>query len=194
MFILLFVNILPATPSWFFIILLLGWSVAWIFLFKKRVQKIWFFLSIVLLISFTWGILHINPVQNLLISVVTKTLSKNLQTKVSIKHINLSFFNKMSLQELMIADRKKDTLLFAGTAKVNITDWFFLKDKISINNLALDNAIINMHRKDSVWNYQFLVDYFSPKTPKNKDKSMLDMFVYLYVDPGKNFKSPFLIA
>ena len=129
----------------------------------------------ILLLTFTWGILHVNPVQNFLIAVVTKTLSKNLQTKVSIKHINLSFFNKMSLEELMIEDRKKDTLLFAGNAKVNIIDWFFLKDKIVINNLALDNAVINMHRKDSVWNYQFLVDYFSPKTPKNKDKKGVEI-------------------
>ena len=172
---LLFVHILPAAPLWFFIVLLLGWIIAWVLLFRKKILKFWFFLSMLLLLIFTWGILHINPVQNLLISTVTKKLSASLKTKVSIKHIDYRFFNKLLLEGLMLQDRRKDTMLYAGTAKVNITDWFFLKDKITVNNLELDDAIINMHRTDSVWNYQFVLDYFSPPSPKNKNKKGVEI-------------------
>ncbi len=73
----------------------------------------------------------------------------------------------------MVEDRKKDTLLFAGTASANITDWFFLKDTITLNNVGLEDAIINMNRTDSVWNYQFLVDYFSPPSTGKKKKKTL---------------------
>jgi len=74
----------------------------------------------------------------------------------------------MSLQGVLIEDQKKDTLLFAGTAKVNITDWFFFKDNATLKYVGLTDAVVNINRTDSVWNYQFLVDYFS--VPK-KDTS-----------------------
>jgi hypothetical protein len=73
----------------------------------------------------------------------------------------------------MIEDRSKDTLLYAGTARLNITDWFFLRDKVNLSYVGLDNAYINMNRTDSTWNYQFLVDYFSsPSTSTTKKKNI----------------------
>ena len=82
----------------------------------------------------------------------------------------------MLLRELMVEDRNKDTLLFAGTAKVNITDWFFLKDKATLKYVALDDAIVNINRTDSVWNYQFLVDYFiSPEKKTGKKAIEFDL-------------------
>ncbi|MEO9210338.1 MAG: hypothetical protein ABI208_04525, partial [Ginsengibacter sp.] len=92
---------------------------------------------------------------------VTQRLSKDLNTTVSIKHIDLQLFDKMLLEGTLVLDRKKDTLLYAGKVKVNITDWFFFKNDIVLNYIGLDDAIINLNRTDSIWNYQFLMDYFS---------------------------------
>jgi hypothetical protein len=36
--------------------------------------------------------------------------------------------------------------------------------------VGLEDAEVNLYRKDSVWNYQFLADYFSPKTPAQPGK------------------------
>ena len=77
----------------------------------------------------------------------------------------------MLLKGTLILDHHNDTLLYAGTAKVNITDWFFIKDSITLKYVGLDDAIININRRDSLWNYQFLVDYFvSPKKVNNTTK------------------------
>ncbi len=65
----------------------------------------------------------------------------------------------------MIEDRSKDTLLYAGSAKVRITDWFFIKDHVTLSYLGLEDAVVNMKRSDSIWNYQFIMDYFS--SPSN---------------------------
>src|SRR5690606_27316405 len=69
-----------------------------------------------------------------------------------------------------------DTLLYAGSVKVNITDWFFFKDKIELKYIGLEDAVIHLNRTDSIWNYQFLSDYFSgPQTggtQKNIDLSL----------------------
>ena len=80
--------------------------------------------------------------------------------------------DRLVLNGLMIEDRKKDTILYAGEAKVNLTDWFFFKDKIVLKNVQLNDAIVNMNRVDSTWNYQFVLDYFAggPKDSTKKTK------------------------
>jgi hypothetical protein len=96
----------------------------------------------------------------LLFRKVAASFSDKLHAKVRLKHIDYQFFDKMSMEGLLIEDLKKDTLLYAGAAKVNITDWFFLKNKAILQYASLENAVVNVNRTDSVWNYQFLVDYF----------------------------------
>ena len=73
-------------------------------------------------------------------------MSKRLETEVSIKRVKLHFLNKLELEGLLVKDQKKDTLLYAGSATGDVTDWFIFKDKIAIKNLQLDNALVNMNR------------------------------------------------
>lgn len=125
-----------------------------------------------LLLALLYGLLHISGVQTWLVKKIAHNLSEELDTRVTLKKVDFRFFDKLLLKDLMVEDRKKDTLLFAGTASVNITDWFFLKDSITLNNVGLEDAIINMHRSDSVWNYQFLIDYFDSPSSGKKKKSV----------------------
>ncbi|HMK02897.1 MAG TPA: translocation/assembly module TamB domain-containing protein, partial [Ferruginibacter sp.] len=172
---ILFIYIFGNYSTWLFALLLVGWVGAFIYVFRERKHKIWFFLSAFFLMFFSWGILHIKPVQNWLVSGVTARLSKNLKTKVSIGHVDLSFFNKMSLKGILIEDQKKDTLLYAGAADVNITDWFFFKDNATLKYIGLTDAVVNLNRTDSVWNYQFLIDYFSvPKKDTSSKNSNIE--------------------
>jgi len=53
----------------------------------------------------------------------------------------------MRLEKTLILDRKKDTLLYAGALRVNITDWFFLKNKIELKYIGLDDAVIKADRQ-----------------------------------------------
>ncbi len=80
------------------------------------------------------------------------------------------------MEGTLIEDRSRDTLLYAGALKVNLTDWFFLQDTIQLKYIGLTDASINMQRQDSVWNYQFLIDYFSgPPSQKKKKRIQLDL-------------------
>lgn len=130
---------------------------------------LWFFLSLLFLIIAAWVFIQTPFGQNWIIGRVTKKLSKELITNISIKHVNFSLFNSMHLEGLLIEDRKRDTLLYAGVANVRITDWFFFKDEIVLKYIGLEDAIVNFNRTDSVWNNQFLFDYLtSPASKKNK--------------------------
>ncbi len=112
--------------------------------------------------------------QDFLVHQVTRKLSRDLQNRISIKHINIGFFDKLNLEEVLVEDQKRDTLLYAGRLQVHITDWFFFKDKAVLKYVGLQNAKINLQRTDSVWNYQFLADYFASPSNSNKKESGID--------------------
>jgi TamB, inner membrane protein subunit of TAM complex len=153
--------------KWLFYALLIVWAVSWSFVFKKLKHKILFLVPL-LLLFILYGLLHLPNVQTKLTRIIAADLSEKLHTKVSVKHVDISFFNKVAIEEVMVEDLKKDTLLYAGTIQGSVNDWFFLKDKIAIENVQLSNVVVKLHRSDSVWNYQYLVDYFSsPKTKKS---------------------------
>ena len=135
------------------------------------------FLAIILLVIILYGVLHLSVVQTWVVNKVAKNLSEKLHTRVTVKKVDFRFFNKLLLEGVMVEDQKNDTLLYAGTARATVNDWFFFKDKISLENVGLDDAIVNMQRTDSIWNYQFLIDYFS--SPKKKNSKSDDVEIDL---------------
>lgn len=136
---------------------------------------LWFFLSLLFLIIALWIFIETPFGQNWIARQITKRFSKELQTKISIRHVDLSLFNRMHLEGLMINDRSGDTLLYAGDLQVRITDWFFFKKRAELKFIGLENALIKFQRADSVWNNQFLFDYFSSSdTSKSSGKGGFD--------------------
>jgi hypothetical protein len=129
---------------------------------------LWFFLSLLFIIIAAWIFVQTPFGQNWLVAKVTKRLSKDLNTRIEIKHVDFSLFDKMHLEGILIGDHEGDTLLYASDAKLRITDWFFFKKNIELKYVGLENAIIKMQRDDSVWNHQFLIDYFSSPTASTK--------------------------
>ncbi|MDB5250939.1 MAG: hypothetical protein JWP27_108 [Flaviaesturariibacter sp.] len=127
--------------------------------------------------------------QNWLARQVTSRLSKGLQSRVSIRHVRFSFFDKMNLEGVLLEDRHRDTLLYAGTLQVNITDWFFLKDKADLHYIGLKDAVIQLQRTDSVWNYHFLEEYFGSSGTNNKKESGLDFNLKKVVLDHVSFRS-----
>ncbi|GAB4092180.1 translocation/assembly module TamB domain-containing protein [Flaviaesturariibacter terrae] len=111
--------------------------------------------------------------QNWLVHTVTARLSRDLRSRVRINHVSIGFFNKLNLEGVLLEDRSKDTLLSAGLVQVRVTDWFFLKDRADLQYIGLRDASIKLQRRDSIWNYQYLVDYFSsPSTGKKKESGI----------------------
>lgn len=131
-------------------------------------------LVLLLLIIAAWIFINTNGGQNWIARQVTKRFSKELKTKITIKHVSFSLFNKMNLEGVMVEDQRQDTLLYAGTVQVRITDWFFMKDKAELKYIGLSNARVKLYRTDSVWNHQFLLDYFSSGGSKGEKKGGIE--------------------
>jgi hypothetical protein len=145
-------------------------------LFRRIVKILSRLLLILLLLILTvWILVHFTFVQNWLVKQTARKLSRELQTEVTVKHVDFSLFNKMLLEGLLVKDRLKDTLLYTGRVTVNITDWFFFKDKAEISYLSLEQTNVLLSRKDSVWNYQFLIDYFSTPSSNRTKKNGIEL-------------------
>jgi hypothetical protein len=116
-----------------------------------------------------------DTVQNWLVNIATNKISKELGTQVSVKSVSFSLFNRANVNGLFVGDKNKDTILYAGNLNVNITDWFFFKSKAELKHIGLEDAVIKLNRKDTVWNYQYIIDHFASPTPSNPKKSGLKL-------------------
>ena len=181
--------VLPGYSKLLFVALLFLWFVAWVLIYKTGLRKVWFLLTLILVALFTWSTLQLSFIQNYLAGKVAANFSDKLHARVRVQNIDYHFFDKMEMKGLLVEDQQKDTLLYAGNARVNITDWFFLKNKATLKFVALDDAIVTMQRTDSVWNYQFLVDYFGgPADSSKKKKGGIEFDIKVFQFTNIKFK------
>lgn len=114
--------------------------------------------------------------QNWISRKITARLSRDLQTRIHIDHVDIGLFNRLSLTGLLVEDRQRDTLLYAGEVNLRITDWFFIKDKVELKYVGLNDAVLRLQRTDSVWRHQFLLDHFaSPSSGSGGGGTELDL-------------------
>ena len=106
---------------------------------------------------------------------VVQRLSSDLQTKVTIEEVQLRPFSKLELKGFLLQDQQRDTLLFAGSLMVSLNDWFFLKDHIILHQVSLSDAVVQLHRKDSLWNYAFLTKYLLGSSGSSKNQLALKL-------------------
>ncbi len=146
--------------------------IIFLLLFPKTFLR--FIIGVLAFMLLVWLLIQTSPVQNFIARKVATKLSKDLNTTVKIGRVNFSLFDKMDLNNTLILDQHKDTLLDAGSLKLRITDWFFFKENIELKYIGLEDAIVKQQRTDSIWNYQFLIDHFtSPNKARKQSKKIV---------------------
>ena len=96
-------------------------------------------------------------------------LKDKLKTEVKIGKVDADLFSKLILEDVLIRDKKNDTLLFAHQIKLNLTDVLLLQKNFTFNSIALNGVKIKVNKTqaDSVFNYQFLLAAFTSKSSNN---------------------------
>jgi translocation and assembly module TamB len=107
------------------------------------------------------------PVQNFARKKVQAWLQKKLDTRFEIGKIYIGLPSSVVLERIYVEDKNKDTLLYGGSIRANISLFKLLKREVQINDLHVENLTANIKRvlPDTVYNFQFIVDAFTPKTP-----------------------------
>ncbi len=94
-----------------------------------------------------------------------KSLSKSLGTAVNIEGLEIDLINRVKLKNVFVADSLNDTLIYAKTIEGKLNYISLSKTKVSIHSLRLADATVTLkrHKGTRRYNFDFLVDYFSPK-------------------------------
>ncbi len=134
-------------------------------------------------------VINYTPVQNYIVHKAAATFSKKLKTKVCIDNIRVDFLNHLSLNGVYIEDQARDTLLYAGSLEVRITDWFIFKDKPVLHYVGLKNTLIHLYRTraNNIWNYEFIEQALSSGS-KSADTSSSDFALDLDKISFKNVR------
>src|ERR1035437_1207988 len=104
--------------------------------FFKKVAKfiLGMAISFVLLFIVIAVLIQIPAIQTKLVKYATSLVSKKTHTRVDLKNISISFPKSVVLEGLYLEDVKKDTLLYAREAKVNIAFSDLFNNKIHISS------------------------------------------------------------
>ena len=135
----------------------------------RKILKYTVYLIITFLVIF--GILALllqqSSVQTWTTKRITTYLAKKLDTKVEINRVDIDFFKKIVLEGVYIEDLQKDTLLYANKLKADIGLFSFWSQELNIDGIELQGGRVNMKRTlaNSTYNFQFLIDAFTPETP-----------------------------
>ena len=121
------------------------------------------------------------PVQKFATTKVEAFLENKLQTKVEIGRIAISLPRKVSLQNVYIEDRTKDTLLSGGSIRANIALFQLFNNKVQVSSIELTDITAKIKRvlPDTAFNFQFIVDAFAPAqtTPVDTTAAQMEMNV-----------------
>ena len=142
----------------------------------------WIFASLIFLILLVLILIQVPAVQNFARKKVVSYLENKLHTKVEIGKLDIKFPTALSLQNIYIEDQSKDTLLYGGELKVNISMLKLLKSDVDIQEISLNNIIAKVKRTppDSVFNFQFITDAFMGEQSKENttpDSSTMQMSI-----------------
>lgn len=98
--------------------------------------------ALILLLLAPFILLQFNTIQNLAVNILTKQLSASLQSKIEIGHVNYHFFNTIQLEEILIEDQQKDTLIYSEKINASFDFWQFFNKKIIFSGIELDKAYV----------------------------------------------------
>lgn len=95
-------------------------------------------------------------------------LSEKIGANITIGKVDIAFFRKLILENVLVEDRQTDTLLYVQSVSAKIDMLNIKKRKATLNNLKLENSLIHVS-KDSAgnFNFNFLVELLK-KSPDSK--------------------------
>jgi hypothetical protein len=119
--------------------------------------------------------LQFKPVQTYVAKKATAYLSKELHTTISLTGLYIKPFKSVVLENLVVLDLEKDTLLSSPKFLVDLNR-FSLKERIvDVNTVQINNGVFFFKSyKNGSTNLDFIMDYFdsgaAPVTKKKKKK------------------------
>jgi hypothetical protein len=104
-------------------------------------------------------------VQTRIVSNITRRLSNDLNTEISIGRIQALPFAGIRINDFLIRDLNKDTLLFSPNIHAEVDYFSFLRNHFYIGRVTLNKPQVKLNRHDQKMNFAFLFDSLGANRP-----------------------------
>lgn len=135
----------------------------------KRVSSIVIkaLLLLALILISLWTVLQIEAVQTFVAKKATNFLSDELNTKLEITSVKFKLLKTLQFDGIYLEDLEGDTLLSIRSLEVDLLSLSITDGNFNLS-AKIEEPIFNLHKHqgDSVFNYQFLIDYFKSDQEK----------------------------
>ena len=110
-------------------------------------------------------LMHLPSVQTFLGKEVAEALADKFGTKVEVGKVNLGFFNRIIIDDVMMYDQQGDSLIYASRLSAKIDYMAATQGKISVSSAQIFGLRANLYRKTakSPANFQFVLDSLASK-------------------------------
>ena len=87
-----------------------------------------------------------------------------IDTEVRLEKILIDFPTDIVLEGFYLEDQQQDTLVFFKRLSINTSLWRLAKKEVLLNSIELQGLVADVDRKDSTFNFQFIIDAFAGDT------------------------------
>ena len=110
-------------------------------------------------------LMHLPSVQTFLGKEVAEALADKFGTKVEVGKVNLGFFNRIIIEDVMMYDQQGDSLIYASRLSAKIDYMAATQGKISVSSAQIFGLRANLYRQTakSPANFQFVLDSLASK-------------------------------
>ena len=110
-------------------------------------------------------LMHLPSVQTFLGKEVAEALADKFGTKVEVGKVNLGFFNRIIIDDVMMYDQQGDSLIYASRLSAKIDYMAATQGKISVSSAQIFGLRVNLYRQTakSPANFQFVLDSLASK-------------------------------
>ena len=110
-------------------------------------------------------LMHLPSVQTFLGKEVAEALADKFGTKVEVGKVNLGFFNRIIIDDIMMYDQQGDSLIYASRLSAKIDYMAATQGKISVSSAQIFGLRANLYRQTakSPANFQFVLDSLASK-------------------------------
>lgn len=114
---------------------------------------------LIALLAGSFLLLQNSKIQTIIIQRITTNLSRKTNAKISIGKVDFAFFNKLVLQDVLVADANNDTIFYTSLASAEIDSVKFKEQRVVLGELNLnDNKISLLRDTLNHFNFSFILD------------------------------------
>ncbi len=118
-------------------------------------------------------------VQTFLVRQIANNLSERLNTRITLKSVDIRFFNEVILNEFLVEDQQQDTLFYVGRMVASIEDLSVKRKMINLSAIDMTQTKIFVSLTEAnLPNYRFIFDALRSNKKRNNWDIICQNFLF----------------